>query len=165
MIHVRSAMLMVLQAMGFLTSVPGCGGENYQGVEDPRGEVNGRSFEFVSTKPDGTEWTFRVRGNSLWVGFVEKAKSGELGAIQLSGKERKKVWELIDMVDVGGRKKGKADEKHGTVSMRMREVDDDGEHDSRLVLVSRRTEDEDVIALANYLIDLVEKHKKVSPAF
>jgi hypothetical protein len=48
--------------------------------------------------------------------------------------------------------------------MRMREVDGE-EHDSRTVQVSRHTEDEDVIKLANYLIDLVERHKKVSPAF
>ncbi len=148
-----------------LASVPGCGGTDYQVVDDPRGEVNGRSFEFVSTKPDGTEWTFRVRGNGLWVGFVEKDKTGELGSIQLSGKERKKLWELIDMVDVGGRRKGKPDPEHGTVIMRMREPTDEGEHDARTVNVSRRTEDEDVIALANYFIDLVERHKKVSPAF
>lgn len=165
MIVVRSAMIMLVVALTAAFSVQGCGSNDYQVVDDPRGEVNGRSFEFVSTKPDGTEWTFRIRGNSLWVGFVEKEKTGELGAIQLSGKERKKLWELIDMVDVGGRKKGKPDEKHGTVIMRMREVDDDGEHDSKMVQVSRHTEDEDVIALANYLIDLVEKHKKVSPAF
>lgn len=165
MIDVRSAKIMLAAALTAALSVQGCSGGDYQPVEDPRGEVNGRSFEFVSTKPDGTEWTFRIRGNSLWVGFVEKTKTGELGAIQLSGEERKKLWELIDMVDVGGRKKGKPDEKNGTVILRMREVDDDGEHDSKMVQVSRHTEDEDVIALANYLIDLVEKHKKVSPAF
>jgi hypothetical protein len=165
MIVVRFAIPMLVFALSALTSVPGCAGTDYQVVEDPRGEVNGRSFEFVSTKPDGTEWTFRIRGNSLWVGFVEKDKTGELGAIQLSGKERKKLWERIDMVDVGGRKKGKPDPEHGTVIMRMREVDDSGDHDARTVQVSRHTEDEDVLALANYLIDLVEKHKKVSPAF
>ena len=142
-----------------------CGGPDYHAPDDPRGEVNGRSFEFVSTKPDGTEWTFRVRGNSLWVGFVEKDKTGELGSIQLSPKERSKLWELIDMVDVGGRKRGKPDPENGTVVMRMREPDEGGRHDSRSVQVSRHTEDEDVIALANALIDLVEKHKKVSPAF
>lgn len=164
MILVRSAVITIALALCVPASVPGCGGENYTAVDDPRGEVNGRSFEFVSTKPDGTEWTFRIRGNSLWVGFVEKAKPGELGAIQLSSKERKKLWDLIDMVDVGGRKKGRPDEEHGTVIMRMREVDE-GEHEARTVHVSRRTDDDDVIALANYLIDLVEKHKKVSPAF
>lgn len=164
MYDVRGIVLVV--AIGLTILSPACGGTDYQVPDDPRGDVNGRSFEFVSTKPDGTEWTFRVRGNALWVGFVEKEKSGELGSIQLSGKEQRKLWELIDMVDVGGRKKGKPDEKHGTVVMRLREPGDDGEaHDARTVHVSRRTEDEDVIALANALIDLVEKHKKVSPAF
>ncbi len=162
MIDVRSAIFMVALV---LASVPGCAGTDYQAVEDPRGEVNGRSFEFVSTKADGTEWTFRVRGNALWVGFVEQAKTGELGSIQLSGQERRRVWELIDMVDIGGRKKGKPDPEHGTVIMRLREPTDEGEHDARTVNVSRRTQDDDVIALANYLIDLVEKHKQVSPAF
>jgi hypothetical protein len=164
MIVVRFAKLMLALTLSVLTSVPGCAGTDYQVSEDPRGEVNGRSFEFVSTKPDGTEWTFRIRGNSLWVGFVEKDKTGELGGIQLTGKERKKLWNLIDMVDVGGRKKGKPDPENGTVIMRLREVDGE-EHDSRTVQVSRHTEDEDVIKLANYLIDLVERHKKVSPAF
>lgn len=148
-----------------LASLAACGGTDYTTPDDPRGEVNGRSFEFVSTKPDGTEWTFRVRGNSLWVGFVEKDKPGELGSIQLSGKERRRLWELIDMVDVGGRKRGKPDPENGTVIMRLREPDADGAHDTRSVQVSRHTEDEDVLALANAFIDLVEKHKKVSPAF
>jgi hypothetical protein len=148
-----------------LSSLPGCGAPDYRPSEEPRGDVNGRSFEFVSTKPDGTEWTFRVRGNSLWVGFVEKAKAGDLGAIQMSSAEERKMWELVDMVDVGGRKKGRPDPDNGTVILRLREPTDMGSHDARAVSVSRRTRDEDVLALANYLIDLVEKHKKVTPAF
>ena len=107
-----------VHGVGAAPELPGHPGEAVdQAVEDPRGEVNGRSFEFVSTKPDGTEWTFRIRGNSLWVGFVEKTTTGELGAIQLSGKERRKLWELIDMVDVGGRKKSKPDPENGTVAI------------------------------------------------
>jgi hypothetical protein len=158
---VRRIVLVVAIGIAILA----CGGSDYHAPDDPRGEVNGRSFEFVSTKPDGTEWTFRVRGNSLWVGFVEKNQPGELGSIQLSQKEQRRLWELIDMVDVGGRKRGKPDPENGTVILRLREPGDDGPHESRSVQVSRRTEDEDVLALANALIDLVEKHKKVSPAF
>jgi hypothetical protein len=52
-----------------------CSAPDKRVSDDPRGEVNGRSFEFVSTKPDGTEWTFRTRGNSLWVAVVERAAS------------------------------------------------------------------------------------------
>ena len=97
----------MLIRLALITIVTGCGAPDYQMSDEPRGEVNGRSFEFVSTKPDGTEWTFRVRGNSLWVGYVEGAKVGELGSINLSGKERAQLWKLIDMVDVGGRKQGR----------------------------------------------------------
>jgi len=143
----------------------GCAGSDYHVSDDPRGEVNGRSFEFVSTKPDGSEWTFRVRGNSLWVGFVEGTETGELGAINLSSRERKQLWELIDMVDVGGRKHGKPDPDNGTVILRLREPDDSGRHATSTARVSRHTDDQDVIDLANYLIDLVEQHQHVSPAF
>ncbi len=142
-----------------------CSAPDLRVSDDPRGEVNGRSFEFVSTKPDGTEWTFRTRGNSLWVGVVNETKADELGTIELSAKERRVLWKLIDLVDVGGRKKGKPDPEHGTVIMRLREADDDGEHDLISVQVSRRTKDQDVIDLANYLIDLVAKHKHVEAQF
>ncbi len=162
MFDVRLASLMAAMV---LASVPGCAGTDYQAVDEPRGEVNGRSFEFVSTKPDGTEWTFRVRGNALWVGYVEQEKSGELGSIQLTGGEQRALWELIDVVDVGGRRKGRPDPEHGTVVLRLREPGARGRHQTHTVNVSRRTDDDDVIALANAFIDLVEKHKKVSPAF
>lgn len=143
-----------------------CSAPDVQVSDDPRGQVNGRSFEFVSTKPDGTEWTFRVRGNALWVAVVNGTRSEELGAIALSGKERRALWELIDLVDVGGRKKGKADAKHGTVVLRLREPSEDGsEHDLVTAMVSRRTKDQDVIDLANYLIDLVAKHKGIEAQF
>ena len=52
-----------------------CSAPDLRVSDDPRGEVNGRSFEFVSTKPDGTEWTFRTRGNSLWVAVVNETRS------------------------------------------------------------------------------------------
>ncbi len=148
-----------------LCAATACSAPDKQVSTDRRGEVNGRSFEFVSTKPDGTEWTFRTRGNSLWVAVVNETRSDEIGTIDLSGKEARTLWKLIDLVDVGGRKKGKADPKHGTVILRLREADDDGEHYLISVQVSRRTKDQDVIDLANYLIDLVAKHKGVEAQF
>lgn len=146
-------------------AVTACSAADKQVSTDPRGEVNGRSFEFVSTKPDGTEWTFRTRGNSLWVAVVNETRSDELGTIELSSKEGRTLWKLIEMVDVGGRKKGKPDPEHGTVILRLREADDDGGHGLTSVQVSRHTEDQDVIDLANYLIDLVAKHKGVEAQF
>ena len=146
-------------------AVTACSAADRQVSTDPRGVVNGRSFEFVSTKPDGTEWTFRTRGNSLWVAVVNETRSDELGTIELSGKEGRALWKLIELVDVGGRKKGKPDPEHGTVILRLRETDEDGSHGLTSVQVSRHTEDQDVIDLANYLIDLVAKHKGVEAQF
>ena len=54
---------------------------------------------------------------------------------------------------------------NGTVILRLRETDDDGGHGLTSVQVSRHTEDQDVIDLANYLIDLVAKHKGVEAQF
>jgi hypothetical protein len=138
-------------------AVTACSASDRQVSTDPRGE-------FVSTKPDGTEWTFRTRGNSLWVAVVNETRSDELGTIELSGKESRTLWKLIELVDVGGRKKGKPDPEHGTVILRLRETDDGG-HGLTSVQVSRHTEDQDVIDLANYLIDLVAKHKGVEAQF
>jgi hypothetical protein len=132
---------------------------------EPRGDVNGRSFEFVSTKPDGTEWTFRTRGNSLWLGVVNGEKSQDLGTIELSSNEERALWKMIDLVDVGGRKRGKPDAKHGTVMLRLREADDLGNHDLVSAMVSRRTNDQDVLDLANYFIDLVAKHTGIEAQF
>ena len=146
-------------------SVPACGGADYHVSDDRRGDVNGRSFELVSTKADGTEWTFRARGNSLWVGYVREDDIGELGDIQLDRKETAQLWELIENVDVGGRKRGKPDARRGTVTLRLREPDGDGGHDIQTALVSRKTKDEDVLALAEYLVELVSVHKKVEPVF
>ncbi|MEZ4403124.1 MAG: hypothetical protein R3B06_24080 [Kofleriaceae bacterium] len=145
-------------------AVVACSAPDRQVSDDPRGDVNGRSFEFVSTKPDGTEWTFRTRGNSLWVAVVNETKSDELGTIELSRKERDALWELIDLVDVGSRKRGKPDPEHGTVVLRLREPDGGG-HDLTSVQVSRHTDDQEVIDLANLLIDLVAKHKGVEAQF
>lgn len=157
--------LAIVIAVVVALSLPGCGGQDYRVGDDPRGEVNGRSFEFISTKADGTEWTFRTRGNGLWVGYVGEEKVDDLGETALNSQEVTRLWELIEQVDVGGRRRGREDAKHGTVTMRLREPDGDGGHDLRIVRLSRRTDDEDVLALADFLIELVKLHHKVEPAF
>lgn len=95
---------------------------------------------------------------------VDGSDIRDLGTIELSSKEGKTLWELIELVDVGGRKKGKPDPEHGTVILRLRESGDAG-HDLIAVQVSRRTKDEDVLELASYLIDLVAKHKGIEAQF
>src|SRR5512134_1204199 len=74
-----------------------------------RGDTNGRSFDFVSTKPDGDEWTIRFRGNSMWVAYSIDDKSDDLGAFNLTPKEVKKVWNLVDDLDLPGRRSGGID--------------------------------------------------------
>ena len=140
-------------------------GSGMQSFSEQRGETNGRSFDFVSTKPDGTEWTIRIRGTAMWVGYAKKTKTDELGSFNLSGDESDKLWNLVEAIDIGSRKPGKVDAEHGTVSLHLREVTAKGGHDLETVFVSRDTDDQDVIDLADYLATLVENHKNERPAF
>jgi hypothetical protein len=160
----------ILLALAAVAGAPACKGSyatgsGMQSFSDRRGETNGRSFDFVSTKPDGSEWTIRVRGTAMWVGYAKGKKTDELGSFGLSDDEYDKLWGLVDGVDIASRKHGKVDPEHGTVSMHLREVTNKGEHDLETVFVSRDTDDEDVIALADYLATLVENHKNERPAF
>ena len=148
-------------------------GPNMAPVEDPRGEANGRMFDFVSTKPNGDEWTIRVRGDSLWAAFSTSKDDKEFDPKTLSAKEAKKLWKLIDRLDLADRDPGHQDQDAGSVLLRLREPsgendDEDSEalkHDLIASYVSRDTDDPDVIDLANYLIDLVKAHDGVEPAF
>jgi hypothetical protein len=153
-----------LAAVAAAASLPGCSAADHRLSGDRRGDVNGRSFELVSTRADGTEWSFRARGNSLWIGYVRDEDIGELGDIALDGPETARLWDLIDNVDVGGRARGKPDRKRGTLTLRLREPDGEGGHDLATVLVSRKTSDEDILNLSDYLIELARKHKHVEPS-
>jgi hypothetical protein len=127
-----------------------------------RGETNGRQFDFVSNKIDGDDWQFRLRGSSFWASYARADAADKLGTVNLNPKETKNVWRLIDALEMTERKKGKKDEDEGYVTLRLREPGDD-QHDIYTVYVSRTTEDEDVIALGNYLVDLVDKYFKEKP--
>jgi hypothetical protein len=130
-----------------------------------RGETNGRSFDFVATKPNGAEWTIRIRGKAMWVAYAKGEKADELGSFNMSDAEHEELWQRIDAVDVPNRRHGKPDDKHGTVSLHLREVNSDGDHDLETVFVSRDTDDQDVLDLADYIAGVVEKHRKERPAF
>lgn len=144
-----------------------CAPATRPGSDDPRGDTNGRMFDFVSTKPDGSEWSIRVRGDSLWVAYSTAEKSEEFDPVTLSAKEARKLWTLIDDLAIEERDEGEPDEEYGSVLLRLREPEGEDriDHDIIGVYVPRDTEDEDVIDLATYLIDLVEKHHGVAPAF
>ncbi len=129
------------------------------------GETNGRMFDFVSNKPEGDDWQIRIRGSSLWASFSHEDSADDLGTKNLTRKETSKVWNLIDALDIPGRKKGKKDEDEGYVQLRLREPGGEEGHDIFSVFVSRATEDEDVLALAEYLQTLIAKYHKESPNF
>ncbi|HVK84538.1 MAG TPA: hypothetical protein VM513_10555 [Kofleriaceae bacterium] len=145
------------------------GGEYVTGDRGPsevdRGEANGRMFDFVSNKPEGDDWQIRIRGTSLWVSYGNEDSTDELGARNLTDKEARKVWKLIDKLEIPERKKGKKDEDEGYVQLRLREPGGEEGHDIFQIYVSRATEDDDVLELAEYLRELVAKYHKEEPNF
>lgn len=159
----RQLLLMLIVMLG------ACGGsyaQNTRAAEGvDRGETNGRSFEFVSNKPEGDDWNIRIRDTSMSVGYGNEDKSEDLGTIQLSKKETDKVWKLIDALGIEGRKKGKKDEDEGYVMLRLREPGGEEGHETTTIFVSRATADDDVIALAEYLQNIVAKYRKEKPNF
>jgi hypothetical protein len=134
--------------------------------ESARGDTNGRSFDFVSTKPDGDEWTIRFRGNSMWVAYSIDDRNDDLGSFNLTEKEVKRVWNLVEDLNLPGRKTGYIDDDEGTVLFRLREpTDSDDGHETYTIYVSRTTEDEAVIDIADYLRRVVKRHTKEEPNF
>ena len=140
-------------------------GQREEGTVD-RGETNGRMFDFVSNMPEGDDWQIRVRDNSLWCAYGDKDKVKELGTKPITKREASKLWDLVDAIDIPSRKKGHEDEDDGWVSLRLREPGDE-QHDIYTVYISRADaeDDKDVLDLAAYLQDLVEKHFKKKPEF
>ena len=152
-----------------LAACPRAGGDYVQGDrrggDVDRGETNGRRFDFVSNKPQLDEWQIRVTGSSMWVSYAKDESADKLGSINLTDKETRKLWKLIDALDLPNRKKGKKDEDEGYVSLQLKEPGADETGGLYLVYISRASEDEDLIALATYLQDLTEKYKKERPHF
>ena len=152
-----------------LTACPKAGGQYVQGErhggEVDRGETNGRRFDFVSNKPDQDDWQIRITGSAMWVSYARDDTSDKLGSINLTDKEARKVWKLIDALDIPNRKAGKKDEDEGYVSLRLKEPGGDGDAEVHHVYISRASEDRDLIALARYLQDLTEKYKQERPNF
>lgn len=144
----------------------GAGNSIVTGNED-KGETNGRMFDFVSDKPEGDDWQIRVRGTSIWASYSNEKKSDDLGTKAMSQAESDKLWELVDALDIPSRKGGKKDDDNGTVTLRLREPGDEEEDKHKIftVYVSRDTEDDDVIAVGQYLRKLVDKHFKETPNF
>jgi hypothetical protein len=129
-----------------------------------RGETNGRRFDFVSNKPKLDDWQIRITGSSMWVSYAKNESADKLGSINLTDKETRTLWKLIDALDIPNRKTGKKDEDEGYVSLQLKQPGERG-GDLYHVYISRASDDEDLIALATYLQDLTEKYKKQRPGF
>ena len=145
------------------------GGEYIQNERQPgdvdRGETNGRMFDFVSNKPEDDDWQIRIRDDSMWVGYGNDDNSEDLGNRSLAKRDAEKLWKKIDNLEMGERKKGKKDLDFGYIQLRLREPGGEEGHDFITIYVSRETKDEDVIALAEFLRDLVGKYYKEKPNF
>lgn len=160
-------MRLLLVALVFGLAIgAGCGKNLGPSPDDRRGDTNGRMFDFVSSKPDGGEWTVRIRGDSMWLAYATAEESKDLGPVTLSSKEARKLWALVDEVAVDEDEEvdPEADDI-GVVLLRIREPTEDGEHDIVSIYLPRDTENESVIDLAAYLIDLAKAHHDVEPAF
>ena len=130
-----------------------------------RGETNGRRFDFVSNKPEQDDWQIRITGSSMWVSYARDDAADKLGSINLTDKETRKLWKLIDALDIPNRKAGKRDEDEGYVSIQLKEPGGDDGGQRYHVYISRASDDDDLLALATYLQDLTEKYKKERPHF
>ncbi|MBA2544319.1 MAG: hypothetical protein H0V17_32040 [Deltaproteobacteria bacterium] len=158
--------LFLVMIVGAIAACGGSYAQNTRAAEGAdRGETNGRSFEFVSNKPEGDDWSIRIRDTSMSVGYGNEDTSEDLGTISLDKKETAKVWKLIDALEMSERKKGKKDEDEGYVMLRMREPGGDEGHDMITVFVSRATADEEVLNLAEYLRSIIGKYRKEKPNF
>ena len=153
-----------------LAACPGGAGGQYvqgerRGGDVDRGETNGRRFDFVSNKPELDDWQIRVTGSSMWISYGRDDTTDKLGSINLTEKETRKLWKLIDALDIPNRKKGKKDEDEGYVMLQLKEPGGDDGGEIHKVYISRATNDEDLLALATYLQDLTQKYKKERPNF
>ena len=102
----------------------------------------------------------------MWVSYGNEDNVDKLGSINLTEKETRKLWKLIDALDIPGRKPGKKDEDEGYVSLQLKEPGgEDGTGELHHIYISRATNDEDLLALATYLQDLTQKYKKERPSF
>lgn len=133
--------------------------------EADRGETNGRMFDLVSNMPDHDDWQIRIRDSSMWAAYASGTDEKQLGTVSLTAREARKVWTLIDDLDLGGRDAGSQDEDEGYVQLRLREPGGEEGHDTISVYLPRGTDDEAVTALARYLQELIRKYHRRSVDF
>jgi hypothetical protein len=135
------------------------------GGEADRGEVNGRMFDLISNKPDGDDWQIRIRDSSMWAAYASGTDEKQLGTVNLDAKETRKLWQMIDDLDLGGRDNGERDEDAGFLQLRLREPGGDEGHELISIYVTRNTDDEAIVELGTYLQKLILKYHKKKADF
>jgi hypothetical protein len=145
-------------------------GGNYEqstmsGGEADRGEVNGRMFDLISNKPDGDDWQIRIRDSSMWAAYASGTDETQLGTVNLTPGESRKVWKLIDDLDLGGRDPGERDDDAGYLQLRLREPGGEEGHELISIYVTRSTDDEMIVELGTLLQRLILKYHKKQAEF
>jgi hypothetical protein len=165
----RLAICPALLAVVLLAGACKAGGSYEQGSlggrEIDRGETNGRMFDLISNKPDGDDWQVRIRDSSMWAAYASGTDETQLATVNLDGAETRKVWQMIDDLDLGGRDKGERDEDAGYLQLRLREPGGEEGHDVISIYVTRDTDDEGIVELGTYLQKLILKYHKKQAEF
>jgi hypothetical protein len=148
-------------------AAPACGGGTYSSATQryghaDRGETDGTMLDYVAMLPDGDQWEVRVRGKSMWLAYSLEDKTETFKPVTLSDEESKKLWKLVEILDLPSRRRGRIDEVNGTVLLRLREPGEE-EHDIYSVYFSREAENEKVLSLAKYLTSLSKKYHGEKP--
>jgi hypothetical protein len=161
---VRSLLASTVLLVTLAASACKAGGNYETGVrqsnEVDRGETNGRMFDLISNKPDGDDWQIRIRDSSMWAAYADSEKEIQLGTVNLDSKETRKIWKMIDDIDLGGRDQGEPDDDTGYLQLRLREPGGEENHDLISIYVSRATDDESIVELGAYLQKLILKYHK-----
>jgi len=142
-----------LIALTLLAGCPKAGGA-YEPVDREAGDVDrGETQAGCSTSSPTARKAMTGRSGSVAPRCGSRTRGEQdvedLGTKNLDRKETQKVWDLIDRLEISERRKGKKDEEDGYVQLRLREPGGEEGHDIFQVYVSRATEDEDVLALAD----------------
>lgn len=119
-------------------------------------------LDYVAMLPDGDQWEVRVRGKSMWLAYSLEDKTESFKPVTISDAESEKLWKLVEVLDLPSRRRGRIDERNGTVLLRLREPGDE-EHDIYSVYFSREAENEKVMNLAKFLTSLSKKYHNEKP--
>lgn len=164
------AALTLLALLATAAACKGAGGayasdQTARGGEVDRGETNGRMFDLISNKPDGDDWQIRIRDSSMWAAYASATEESDLGTVNLEKRETRKLWDLIDEIDLGGRDQGEPDDDAGYLQLRLREPGGEEGHDLISIYVTRDTDDDLIIDLGTLLQELILKYHKKEADF